>query len=144
MDTMSLSELGRPDPTVLLVEDHVALAGLYESWLADDCEVRVAHDCETAYDALDDAVEVALLDRQLPDGSGDEVLNEIRARELDCRVSMVSAIDADQDVDGLDFDTYLQKPITRGELRETVERLLAGSPSAEGADPADDAASNVS
>jgi len=115
------------DPTVLVVDDERGLADLYSIWLEDDYDVRTAYDGTDALDALDADVDVVLLDRQMPDISGDEVLSELRDRGIDCRVAMVTAVEPELDIVDLGFDDYLRKPVDRETLLETVERLLRRS-----------------
>lgn len=64
-----------------------------------------------------------LLDRRMPEMSGDEVLTEMRERGLDVRVAMVTAVDPDFDIVDMAFDAYLTKPVTKPDLVETVEQL---------------------
>lgn len=113
----------QPDASVLVVEDEVALAELYELWLPDTYEVRIAHSGREALDQLDDDVEAVLLDRNLPDIPGDDILLELRAT-YDVPVAFVSGVDPDTDIIPLPIDAYRQKPIARTELIETVETLL--------------------
>lgn len=112
-------------PTVLVVEDEADLADLYASWLGDEYDVRVANTAEEGLDALDDSVEVVLLDRRLPDMPGDEFLDAIRESGYDCQVAMVSAVDPDWDILDMRFDSYVVKPVERDELLGLVSRLLA-------------------
>lgn len=114
-------------PEVLVVEDQPALADLYRTWLADDYHVRVANEGTAALSALDERTDVVLLDRRIPDLSGDEVLADIRTRGLDCRVAMVTAVTPDADVIEMGFDDYLVKPVSAEELTDVVERLLRRS-----------------
>lgn len=111
-------------PVVLVVDDEVDLADLYSQWLTDDYAVRTAYDGEHALDRLDDTVDVVLLDRRMPDLSGDEALDRIRARDDDCRVAMVTAVEPDYDILELGFDAYLTKPVSATELHEVIEDLL--------------------
>ncbi|MFD1633819.1 HalX domain-containing protein [Haloplanus ruber] len=112
-------------PLVLVVEDERDLAELYTTWLAESYRTRAVNDGYTALDELDDEVRVVLLDRRMPDFSGDEVLDAIRDRGLDCRVTMVTAVEPDIDVIDMGFDDYLVKPVSREELTGTVSNLLA-------------------
>lgn len=112
-------------PTVLVVEDEVDLADLYASWLDGQYDVRVANTAEDALDILDEHVEVVLLDRRLPDMSGDEFLDAIRDQRYHCQVAMVSAVDPDWDILEMRFDAYVVKPVERDELLGLVSRLLA-------------------
>ena len=111
-------------PLVLVVEDERDLADLYATWLRDEYRVRVAYGGREAIDELDDEVDVALLDRRMPDLSGDETLDAIREEGVDCRVAMVTAVEPDFDVVEMGFDDYLVKPVSRDALKDTVENLL--------------------
>lgn len=111
-------------PTVLVVEDERDLADLYTDWLSGTYQVLTAYDAEGALGYLDDAVDVVLLDRRLPNSSGDHILEEIRERPFDCQVAMVTAVDPDFDILGMGFDAYVVKPLQEGELVDLVQRLL--------------------
>jgi len=115
------------DPVVLIVEDETDVAETYRLWLEHDYEVRVAADGEAGLSKLDERVDVVLLDRMMPGLSGDEVLDVIRDRGLDCRVAMVTAVEPDFDILELGFDAYLTKPIKSDQLLDTVENLLERS-----------------
>jgi len=112
-----------PEGTVLIVEDERDLANLYADYLEDDFDVRVARTGDTALEKLDD-VDAILLDRRLPVVSGNEVLAELEARDVDARVALVTAVNPDFDIIDLRIDDYLVKPVSRAEVRDTVERLL--------------------
>lgn len=111
-------------PSVLIVEDERSLADLYATWLGERYEVRTAYDGADALGVLDETIDVVVLDRRMPGLSGDELLEELRERDLDCRVVVVSAVSPDFDVVGMGFDEYLVKPIDAADLRSAVERLL--------------------
>ena len=113
------------DVTILLVDDEEDVAKTYRDLLEIEYSVRVAISGEAALSELDPTVDIVLLDRRMPGMSGDEVLEEIRARDHDCRVVMITAADPDIEVIGMDFDEYLTKPITGKQLREVVEQMLA-------------------
>jgi len=110
-------------PLVLVVEDERDLSELYRTWLAKSYRVRTAHDGRTALEELDDEVDIVLLDRRMPDLSGDEVLDRIRERGLDCRVAMVTAVEPDTDIVDMAFDDYLVKPVSEDDLVRMVENL---------------------
>jgi DNA-binding response OmpR family regulator len=109
---------------VLVVEDEVDLAHLYETYLETEYDVTVATDGDTALELVSDDHDVALLDRRMPTTTGDEVLEAIRERGLDCRVAMITAVEPDVDVVEMAFDDYLVKPVSREELHSLVEVLL--------------------
>lgn len=116
------------EPVVLVVEDNEQLADMYVGWLADRYAVVSAYDGRDALALLSDRIDVVLLDRLMAGLSGETVLETIGERGLDCRVALVTAVDPDLDVLGMEFDEYLTKPVRRGDLYHAVERLLsAGS-----------------
>ncbi len=118
---------GSEPATVLVVDDEPDVADAYAAQLETDFEVMTAYGGQEALDLLDESVDVVLLDRRMPGISGDEVLDEIRNRELNVRVAMVTAVDPDFDIIDMPFDDYVIKPVSRDELFETIERLLTTS-----------------
>lgn len=124
------NERGRGDgdetPTVLVVDDEESLADMYVERLSmtGDYEVIVAYGGEEALEKAPDS-DVVLLDRRMPHMSGDEVLKEIRERELGCQIVMVTAVEPDVDIVDMDFDHYVVKPLSEEMLPEIVEYVLA-------------------
>ncbi|USZ70468.1 response regulator transcription factor [Natronosalvus halobius] len=115
------------EPHVLIVEDEPDLATLYSAWLEDEVSVETAYDGTDALDAIDETVDIVLLDRRMPGLPGDTVLETIRQRDLDCRVAMVTAVEPDFDIIGLGFDDYLVKPVSKAELTSLIDQLLLRS-----------------
>ncbi len=113
-----------PPVDVLIVEDEPQVAELYTSWLDDRYRVSVADGGEAALAAWDAEVDVVLLDRRMPDVSGDEVLAALRERGAECPVAIVTAVDPSVDIVEMGFDEYLVKPVDREDLVEAIERLL--------------------
>ncbi|MFA9415602.1 response regulator [Natrinema sp. HArc-T2] len=110
-------------PSILIVEDEPDLAALYTAWLEDEYDVETATRGTAALDAIDDTIDIVLLDRRMPDLSGDTVLETVRERSLGCQVAMVTAIEPDFDIVELGFDDYLVKPVSQGELTDVIEQL---------------------
>lgn len=115
-------------PNVLIVDDEPFLLGMYAAKLEDDYRVETASGGEAALEYLfeDDAFDpdVVLLDRRMPDLSGDEVLDRIHERDLDCQVAMITGVEPEFDVAEMPFDAYVIKPVRERELRRVVESLL--------------------
>jgi DNA-binding response OmpR family regulator len=110
--------------TILIVDDEPSITDLYALRLEDEYEVRTAYSGSEALQKIDGVVDVVLLDRRMPDLSGDDVLKQIRERGLDCQVAMVTSVDPDFDILDLGFDAYVVKPVSETDLFETVEILL--------------------
>ncbi|HEV7363559.1 MAG TPA: response regulator transcription factor [Solirubrobacteraceae bacterium] len=127
-----MNDFARP-PRVLVVEDddEIALA-LQRSLRMEGYDVRLAED---GVDALDQAhaflPDVVLLDLGLPKLDGIEVAKELRKREDDVGILMLTARDGlDERVAGLDTgaDDYLVKPFERQELLARMRALLRRRP----------------
>ena len=110
--------------TVLIVDDEPDVADAYAAQLRDQYDVETAYSGEAALDALDPSIDVVLLDRRMPDISGDDILERIRERDLQARVAMVTAVDPDFDIIEMGFDDYLVKPVSKDELVEMVDDVV--------------------
>lgn len=113
-----------PEATVLVIEDEQEVADSYISQLESRYETLVAYDGQKAMNKIDDSIDIILTDRRMPGISGDELLEIIHKKDLDCQIIMVSAVDPDFDIIGMPFDEYITKPVTEQELLDTVERQL--------------------
>ncbi|PSQ30231.1 response regulator, partial [Halobacteriales archaeon QS_9_67_15] len=78
-------------------------------------------------EAVDESVDVVLLDRRMPQVSGDDVLSTIRERGLDIRVIMTTAVDPDFDIVDMPFDDYLCKPVQKEDLVAAIEQQLTAN-----------------
>lgn len=125
--SMQTNNLNAPDrqfmdTEVLVVEDEPADAHLIRDLLGDDHDVAVVGEVETAITTLQSLVEadappeLVLLDLRLPDGSGFDVLEQIRDElELES-VSVVVLTNSDSDTDreraqDLGADEFTTKPM---------------------------------
>jgi len=110
--------------TILVVDDEDVVRKSFAMYLeSEGYRVHTVDSGDAALEAVDDDVNVVLLDRRMPDRSGDEVLEAIRARNVDCKVALVTAVDPDFDIVTIDCDDYLVKPVDCEALIDTVERL---------------------
>ena len=112
-------------PGILLVEDEDALREAYTRILSDSYDVTAVATGAAAIDALSAEFDIVLLDRRLSDMRGDEVLRELQARNYDCYVAMVTAVDPEFDIIEMGIDDYLVKPLSTDGLLDAVDRLLS-------------------
>lgn len=113
------------DATVLVVDDEEKLADMYTLWLRNDYEIRTVYAGADVQSALDESVDVVLLDRRMPGHSGGQVLGAIRRTARDVSVVLVTAVTPDFDVLDLSFDDYLGKPVQHDDLRTAIDLQLA-------------------
>ncbi|MFC4405573.1 bacterio-opsin activator domain-containing protein [Haloarchaeobius iranensis] len=122
------AEVGASRPTVLVVDDDEDLADTCRYWLEDDdYRVRTAYSGEDALEAVDDEVDLVLLDRRMPRKSGDETLDVLREEGYEFPVAMMTAVAPDTDIVDMPFDEYLVKPVDRDDVVDTADELLARS-----------------
>ena len=115
---------GSETATVLVVDDEEEVADVYALRLRSDYDTRVAYGGEDALDTIDIDVDIVLLDRRMPDISGDEVLEQIREKGYDCRVIMLTAVDPGLDIVEMPFDDYLCKPVEKDDLVAAIDQQL--------------------
>ncbi len=116
-------------PLVLIVEDSISLATLYQHQLGQEkVRVRLAETLADARQILKDELPIAaLIDLKLPDGDGTTLIADLRARDADIAVvvmtahgSIGTAIEAMR-AGALDF---LVKPFSEERLRTTMRNCL--------------------
>jgi DNA-binding response OmpR family regulator len=114
---------------ILLAEDDLRIASLIERALTTaGYHIESVHDGEAALEAAcTGRYALLILDRRMPRLDGLEVSRQLRLRNCQCRVLMLTALDRLQDkVDGLrgGADDYLTKPFAFDELLARVAALL--------------------
>jgi two-component system response regulator VanR len=112
---------------VLIAEDEPSMAEAIRDGLRlEAIAADIATDGDTALELLDvNAYDIAILDRDIPGRSGDEVARQIVASGSGMPILMLTAADRlDDKATGFELgaDDYLTKPF---ELRELVMRLRA-------------------
>ena len=115
---------GSDSATVLVVDDEEEVADVYALRLRNEYETRTAYGGREALEAMDEGVDVVLLDRRMPDVHGDDVLAEIRDRGYDTKVIMLTAVDPGPDILELAFDDYLCKPVEKPDLVAAIDHQL--------------------
>lgn len=117
-----------PFPSILLVDDDDSLAALLGSRLRrEGYDVRACSDALCAEEALkSQTFDIILLDVMLPDRSGFDFCAELRDRNIQTPVLMLSACNGLSDrIAGLKIgaDDYLPKPFEVAELLARIEAL---------------------
>jgi DNA-binding response OmpR family regulator len=115
--------------TVLVVEDDPSIAkGLEKNLRFEGYQVFVAPDGQRGLElAVDKAPDLILLDLMMPGLNGFEVLRELRRREIEIPVIVLTAKGEESDkVRGLDLgaDDYVTKPFGVKELLSRVSAVL--------------------
>jgi DNA-binding response OmpR family regulator len=113
---------------LLLVEDNTELADNILSYLKT--EGNICEHASTFFEATDRILmydyDIIILDIMLPDGSGLDVLRELRKHQSDSGVLIVSARNALEDkISGLDLgaDDYITKPFDLSELNARIKAI---------------------
>ncbi|MBU3072568.1 response regulator transcription factor [Clostridium estertheticum] len=113
---------------IYLVEDEENLNDILKSYLQNEgLQVTTFLNGQSARNAIDNDVDLWVLDITLPDIDGFQLLKEIKEKSKDVPVIFISA--RDQDIDriiGLEMgsDDYLAKPFMPRELVIRVQKLL--------------------
>ena len=117
---------GTDSATVLVVDDEQEVADVYALRLRNHYDTKTAYGGADALEVLEDDndIDVVLLDRRMPDVHGDDVLAEIRERDCDCRVIMLTAVDPDADILAMEFDDYLCKPVEKADLVAAIDHQM--------------------
>ena len=113
----------------LIVEDDKGLnQGLSKALKSDNRQIISCQDLKTAREQLlCSSVSLVLLDINLPDGCGLDLLREIKENTPDIPVILLTANDTDMDiVEGLEqgADDYITKPFSLSVLRARVNTRL--------------------
>jgi two-component system alkaline phosphatase synthesis response regulator PhoP len=115
--------------TILVIEDDASISkGLQKNLSFEGYSVFVAPDGERGLElAVDKAPDLIVLDVMMPKMNGFEVLRELRRREIDTPVIMLTAKGEEIDkVRGLDLgaDDYVTKPFGLQELLARIQAVL--------------------
>ena len=109
---------------ILVVDDDEAYLDAKAAWLQEYYVVRTAASGSAALEAYDEAVDVVILDRQMPGMDGDEVAEQLRQHENQCQIVMTTGVEPDTDIIELGIDDYVTKPIRNEEMLEVIDRAL--------------------
>jgi len=114
---------------ILIVEDHPELAQEIIDYLTKSGYLcKWAKNCKTALEEVEvNSFDAMLLDLGLPDGSGFDVLKDIRKKQSDIAVIIITARgELDDRINGLQLgaDDYLTKPFALTELGARLQAII--------------------
>lgn len=113
---------------ILAIDDERVILSLYEKALGQFYEIRTVDKAEEGLEILGSVLfDLVLLDINMPGISGLDLLKEIRRREHDCAVIIVTVhktVETIVDAMRSGADDYLTKPFKIIELRHAVEKVL--------------------
>jgi signal transduction histidine kinase/CheY-like chemotaxis protein len=122
-----------PAPTpvaILLVEDNIdSAAALSEALRLEGFEVRLADSVSAAREAARERFDVLVSDLALPDGSGWDLITELRAHSAVPAIAL-SGFGSETDKNrsaAAGFSAHLTKPVTIERLSEAIRRLVPPS-----------------
>src|SRR3712207_1367515 len=129
LDTRPLSNPARAmPPTVLVIEDDVAIGDLVGELMSDEGAVVVrAEDARSGLGlALDSRPDLILLDQRLPDGTGASVLHALKQAEATRAIPVVMMTGSAQQLASLvpAPDALVAKPFDLDDLLGIVGRLM--------------------
>ncbi len=114
---------------ILIVEDEIELATSISNYL--NCEkyiCEVAYDYNSAVDKIESYnYECIILDLNLPDGSGFDIIKLLKMKQSNSGIIIISARNALNDkIEGLDLgaDDYLSKPFSLSELNARLRSVI--------------------
>ncbi|MEM7016707.1 MAG: response regulator transcription factor [Pseudomonadota bacterium] len=116
-------------PRILLVEDDEQLAKIVRNYLkTKGFEVDVAHCVRDMWRVLTaDPIDVLILDLELPDGKGMELISELRARDRNMPIIVASAHEREEiKTSALQkgADDFMSKPYGLRELETRIEAVF--------------------
>lgn len=116
--------MGGDDATILVVDDEPPVTDLYADILTHTYTVETVYNGAAALNMEHERFDGIVLDRRMPDHSGDTVTTHLRNEGFDGPIVMVSAVQPDTDLFGLRIDEYLTKPVGFDALTDAVHRSL--------------------
>ncbi|MDH4467229.1 MAG: response regulator transcription factor [Bacteriovoracaceae bacterium] len=114
---------------ILILEDEIALSATLSEYLSDKgLSCKVCHTCEEARNILaKEEFKIALLDIDLPDGTGLEIGTEMRKKNPQTIILFASAMnDPTTKLAGLEMGAqdFITKPFHLKELQMRLEKIL--------------------
>lgn len=111
---------------ILIIEDDRDTANLYQNFLEEDYTTSLATSGEQAIEKLSPAIDLILLDLNLPRMSGIDLLEMIQEDEVEHsnpRIIILTTRDPTEDILDYPIDKYQMKPIYRDDLHKLIDDI---------------------
>ncbi len=113
---------------LLIVEDDISICKILEKRLSPFFSLEISYDGKDAWNKIEEnPPQLLLLDIQLPDINGLEILKRIRKQNLEIAVVVMTAYGSEStavEVMKLGADDYLTKPLTFRTIKYTLEKSI--------------------
>lgn len=123
-NTHGADDNSRDKRTVFIIDDEEEMIVLLEDYLGDDYTVESETSAARAIQKIDSTVDVVLLDRRMPEMSGDEALGILREEGFDVQVAMITGVKPTEEIMEMPFDDYMIKPVEEPEVLGLVDTLM--------------------
>lgn len=122
---------------ILVIDDEESIRFTFQRFLASaGHSVITAGNCGEARDRIDEGgFDLVFVDIILPDGTGIDLLREIRLRRPACPVIMITAypsVETARDTFRMGAFDYITKPVRQQEVMETANMALQDKPNGKG------------
>jgi len=116
-------------PRVLIVDDSAAVRGILCDLLSENFDCDTAGSAEVAFQCFEaETYDVILTDVALPDASGIDLMKQVRLRDSETPVIMISGtLDEEQIQAAMQSGAfaYVKKPFDLDEIEQVVKRAFA-------------------
>lgn len=112
--------------TILIADDDEAVLQTFVSWFSayESWDVELATNGGDAVKALSEEIDVFLLDREMDELCGHQVLRRYEVGGYEFPVLVISGHNPNSYLHEDDVDMYLRKPLDRDSCLEAVEQVL--------------------
>jgi two-component system, NtrC family, response regulator HydG len=120
---------GLVKPNILVIDDEESIRFTFERFLTlEGYRVMTARDCKEARVKIDEgSMDLVFADIILPDGTGVDILREIRLTQPGCPVIMITAypsVETQRETLRIGAYDYVAKPLRQEQVMECVNRAL--------------------
>ena len=120
-------------PSVFVVDDDLAVCRVVNRMLSlEEYEVRTSQSVEEAVNVIEEkSFDAYLLDHRLPDGSGLDVAERLRAKGSSAPIILISGYDLEEvgaRANALRVSDIIQKPFSRDALCNALKKSIESAP----------------